>query len=913
MVLLQRIIQVLPAAQREAIRSLLSQRKKLGDIRTAREEVKEAEKILSEVRGRIGGKVFNPQYAIEGGKISSEDHNKNMEGIFIDLSSLYAEVASIGTASSTRTAAIQSDYLKSRAAVEKLINDARTYSIRRQFREFNEVHIIDFNSARNITTAIPSAQIDPKTRLLELRPITSTRAHLIDRLERVTRIYTNIVGPGIKGELSNNFPPEGMIDQKPETFWGTLVMTDTPTRMEYKLSDSSKITAHGPVLEVYLRFSHIEQLNVVRVLPFSEYPLKIIDIAYKPNSTSEVFYPVGSFDSEAGLDWIEVNFTKVLAAEIRISVLQENPKQVTYHLPKSLVVNTDLFSQILKAKSKKIVDSSFFDSDLANSIAISRDSYQDAIDDLEKILSSSDLSKSSIEELELNSDLLTSLGIVLGQIDSDQSKDLIDKDLIRFPPEEEVIEIRKYEYILGIREIEATYELYAPTCHFESDLYLPQATLSTIQIEVDEERIESKNSWGPFFETSTEWSIDVGEGRILPIHPVNFTGDFLLPAALDERLEFDRSTATAFSRLGSATSDILALRRNGSILPTTGYLATRQTGVIPRMKIELTEDYWDEDSIYTIDYEVSPESYNLDLLSLLSPRSLGEPEVHEDMGPDNDIVLSKYPFIIYDIINRTGNFTKDSNDAVWTYKPPEADISTGHLQIVPTVVDSVNQTLITGSITGYTITGAWGSQSGVPPFDVSNMNSAYFNDPEGFAYYIQAQNIRRNFHVSGKIDPTGLLFTEPPVFTQAQIKEFPEGATANFDTTGNLTGFLQVEFVLGVGLGVYDQVFAFDNVAYTPIEVTVGGQEAKNISDYETLQHPAFAIANTTDREYQFIHAGRRLYFNQPVNNIEIRVNYQWLTEHIKVLSTLRCNKNLNPDLTPKIDEVRILMNTTIL
>ena len=55
------------------------------------------------------------------------------------------------------------------------------------------------------------------------------------------------------------------------------------------------------------------------------------------------------------------------------------------------------------------------------------------------------------------------------------------------------------------------------------------------------------------------------------------------------------------------------------------------------------------------------------------------------------------------------------------------------------------------------------------------------------------------------------------------------------------------------------------------------------------------------------------MYFNQPVNKIEIRVDYSWLTEHIKVLGTLRCNKAINPDITPKVDEIRLLMNTSIL
>ena len=172
------------------------------------------------------------------------------------------------------------------------------------------------------------------------------------------------------------------------------------------------------------------------------------------------------------------------------------------------------------------------------------------------------------------------------------------------------------------------------------------------------------------------------------------------------------------------------------------------------------------------------------------------------------------------------------------------------------------------------------------------------------------------FHLSGTQAtgswPYEILFFDPPSFTQAQILEMPTEALSGFNT-GTFVGYLTTEYSIGVGLDIDRQIFVFDNSIYEPLTVTIGGQPAKNITDYVELQHPAFSIANTADREYEFIHAGRRLYFNQQVNDIEIRVSYQWLTEHIKILGTLRCNKPINPDVTPKVNEIRVLMNTSIL
>ena len=128
MALLDTIVRVLPAAQRLAVRELLSQKKRVGEIRSPREEFNEATRLLQEIQSNLGGQIFNPIFAISNTRISSEDHNKNMEGIFIDLNGLYAQVDAISVASATKTTALQSDYLKSRAAIEKLINDARTFA-----------------------------------------------------------------------------------------------------------------------------------------------------------------------------------------------------------------------------------------------------------------------------------------------------------------------------------------------------------------------------------------------------------------------------------------------------------------------------------------------------------------------------------------------------------------------------------------------------------------------------------------------------------------------------------------------------------------------------------------------------------------------------------------------------------------
>ena len=95
--------------------------------------------------------------------------------------------------------------------------------------------------------------------------------------------------------------------------------------------------------------------------------------------------------------------------------------------------------------------------------------------------------------------------------------------------------------------------------------------------------------------------------------------------------------------------------------------------------------------------------------------------------------------------------------------------------------------------------------------------------------------------------------------------------------------------------------------------VYVAGQEAKNITDYVTLVHPAFSVGSNKDSDVEYIHAGKTLYFNQDLTGKEIRVYYNWLTEYVKILGTLRFNGQVNPNLTPKVNEIRLFLNNLII
>ena len=225
---LDKIISVLPDYQKIAIKSLIAAKVSAGELLSNRAKEQEANIIFNRIKSNLRKPCLNPSYAIKDSKISSEMINKNMEEIFLDLSALYNSIDSFAKDITNQNITLNSDYYKSKAAIEKLINDVKVYALKRKRPEFNEVKLIDFNSSSNQSKKQPVAVVSPEVRVLELKPLITNRVHLLNRTTRNTKIYTKTYSPGLKGDLSSLFPLENMVDQKAETFWATSILEDAP-------------------------------------------------------------------------------------------------------------------------------------------------------------------------------------------------------------------------------------------------------------------------------------------------------------------------------------------------------------------------------------------------------------------------------------------------------------------------------------------------------------------------------------------------------------------------------------------------------------------------------------------------------------------------------------------------------------
>ena len=928
--LLDTVLSVLPGSQKAAIRALIAAKSAVGELTSLRSKQEESNTIYNRVKAKLTQVLLSPRYAESGEKIDSDSHNQNMEEIFLDLNSLYSSIFDIYNRTKDQVISLDNDYLKSRASVEKLLNDVRVYSLRKQNPQFNEVKLIDFNSSTNKTKKVPSATVSPNVRLLQLKPFSATRTHLTTRTTRDTKVYTKTISPGLKGELSASFPPSNMVDQRPETFWGTIILADGPISQLYSKNTNTgsefQTAVEGPVVEASFVFSHTEKINTIRVLPFSEYPVTIVDVSYKPSSSSQVYLPIKDFEAQSTLDWVELNFSPVLAAEVRITIAQENYKKVSYLLPKSVVTNTDIFQRILRERASRVIGNAVFDSDLSLYLLNTISTFESAIDSLEKLYSAFDVDLGVQTNIDFYDDINKLIEMVYQDVSPEVAEGITSRSLsteVNQQPGDPTVNITKYEYLLGIREVEINYELYYPRCYYESEKYLPQATVSELQIEVDEIHTAIKTPWQEDYrKTSTEWEVEIGGGRSLPIHPINIVDEVDgIPCAKDEQIDFDLNTQVGFTRLGGYYAVPYRLKKNGDLVLPTDYQSQRITGSIPKIEITLTgESVFDVNSIYTIDYAVDPSSYNLNILDKFNSEEVVSAEVFTEVGSNNDIELSKFPFINYEVINLTGFFQKESNSR-WNFVPPQEDIFSGQLVIEPRILDSVGNVTQAGATAGNLATGIWGEQSGnTPPVLDGNadLDLSYFGNIQGveFGYFLKVMDSTIYAELEQFDSATGFTLKAPIEVTAAQIQRWDSlspGDVFDGTLTGTVTGQLTADYTIGIGVKTDGQIYALTDVNYTPLRVVVAGKDAKNITDYETLVHPAFSIGSRNDNDVEYIQAGKRLYFNQDLTGKEIRVYYNWLTEYLKIAGVLKFNGPVNPNLTPKVNQIRVFSNNLVI
>lgn len=817
----------IPVRQRQAIEALTH---RFGAIRADGERVtmanldKFAKELAKELTERGIRPFFDAQlaWAVPLEKISSVNWNKAQERIYVDLLSLYRSLNHTFADDAYRGEVTREQFLKTRAAILRIINEMRLFQFLKSNPDYQDAKYVDFNAALNETERRPSAYVDPQVRLLELAP----RAREIHSRRnfnlRSTKVDIEHIGGGRSAGMNRDHTPDLMLDSKPETFWAEMIMADEPIFTKYIPSVDGVLEGTelpGALAHITLTFNDVHTANTLRLLTFGEFPVRVVDVAYKEALGQRNFIQIPNFVlEEPSLDWVEINFDPRPIAQLRITIQQPNYRTSIYHLPERVVKNHMLWQHIGRTRRDETIgeisltsrQEGILQADPAELIRL------EIVDAFQGFLDGTELLHGRENQFQVGAHTADSATKALSEIDPGLGNQVTKHVTGEEETEpEKTVQVRTYEYVYGIREVQLQHNLYRPLGHYSSQKFKSTASILEVSMTTEERHPTFNDSLGDFHKTSVEWDIEVGRDRRFAIAPTNWKDDKGHIIVPDEHLQFDRVTRQAITRL-PISSLAVTLRKNGIRMnlgqytitkysptsPTTG-IATPGSSVSPGFRyreqvpygetdrglLTITDtDEFDPNAVYTIQYVARDDADIVNVDEHLNSVELETPEVFESTNRNNQIVLRTFPYANYHVIN-SPKWTKEDGEARWRFAPSVPNYLVG-----------------TVNVTNGSINVVGGSTLWNTGIDATEPN------------LFRVRGDSKVYRIASVVSDT-----------QITLAEAYEGATAS-----------TVEYEIGQFFETDSKLFALDRMVYEPVFVLVDDVKAINKTDYEAFEHNAF-------------------------------------------------------------------------
>ncbi len=593
--------------------------------------------LISELKIPLGDPQIQYRKAEKYSKISSKDYNNMMEEVFVDLGALFKQNNIINETIKVHELLNDAVLRDVRAALRKVENDVTVYKIIKENKtgitdaKYNTFYKDD-NRSNNL---IYKAWHDSDTDSIKL-PVGVDHSALSINGLAMAEIVLFHYGGGIKGTLeSEEHRKEKAIDESKETFWGEVILTDEPIRQTYENE-----TQFGAICEVVIELFRAELINHIKYMPFTSYPLTILRIEYREkNDTSWVGLDITSQSSTTAM---EFNFSEVLAKEVKIVINQKNPSINTYKLPKRLISNAELWQQIADREYSISTDTTApiqATQDMIDYVG-GWQAYVDALDKYEDRL------KDIGEHPETGSIAKTMFEATTDQITetSEFGADELKLDLYGEKSErkEEMIEIRKYEYVYGAYNIDVKRMWYIGNGEYISPKYITDGAVMEASLGVTDVVPSG---------TTIEYQVSTRDEQWKNITP---TGIYIY----GERLDVDPNTQEGILRFTCADGYPSGVYRDGELMPSG--ISTDPSGYFwkPSTKTVVVGSGWYiPTSIYTVDYDplgridVIPSG----VLISFANDTLIESDETFIMGGTREykVELFHNPYIRYEIINDT--------------------------------------------------------------------------------------------------------------------------------------------------------------------------------------------------------------------------------------------------------------------
>lgn len=877
----------IPEAQLLVINNLINDGIRSGIIISKQDALSSIESFKEKIR--LNGKFFD-FINVKPEVIRSEDLNRYFNSIDSDLKTLYSGLETLSSYERRIKAATKDDFIKTKSSILEVINKIVLYNFLKDNTEYQDAKFINFNSSTNKTGVNPKAEVDIKTKKLKL-PASSLNRYSISRFNLdSSSVDFNIFGGGISNKGNDSFSINNTLDSNPNNFWSTLVMCDGRPYHKVLLSHSSEerfigsgkqkgntYESNGIVVEVVYNFSKSISINNLRIEPFADYPLYILDIGYKTSSASSQWLPLTGFDPvnyPETLDWIEWNGKPIITNSIRILIEQANFNSNSFQVPKKLAKNNELWEQLLSSRYNELSNIVELDS-ITEKISF----HPNELIRINKELQlnerlkkqETDLSNKKYSEVE---NISKTVKDIIGEVNEESS---------------ELITISKLFYNIGLRSVEFNDINYEGFGYYESEKFESNANILELSLDSEEEHFYLSDgiTGEKFKETSIEFEVELSDKTAYPIVPISslFTDNLGNKCCKiqDEFMTVNRSSYSYTCRFPipswiNQSLISVQIRKNGQRIPQ--YTQDQVSAVYPYnynitlstidnkryITVSFNELTFDIRSTYTISY-ISDESASIiDLKSILNSDSLSPTESFTETNKDNSVTISYYPYIEYSIINNTGIWNKFGSE--YNFIPSSYNYSIGKIGI-----DNSNSSIIYG-------TGTFWVDNGVRDLVTGNTLES-----SGASFKIEGSETL--YRISGITSNSGLTLYN--------------SIETGFLNGSALTG---LSYTIGKTHYVDGKIYGLSNSTYEPIKVFVNDVKALNKTDYFNREHEAFS-SNTYQNE--FVQIGKKVFFNKPLSG-KIEVDYSYLTKYIKINAILRSHKLYNSKVTPILTSYKLLI-----
>lgn len=629
----------IPIGQRNALTALLEQQKAAGLIATREQYDVELSKLLA----GITKLMFDVPTT---GVISSSMLNDNFKKVFISLHGLFKQLNNADTTVVRHRSVSDSDIAAMRAATNKLLEDISVHQFLRYAHDgWSEAKFSNFWNCRNASTSSQAADIDDLTKHVRLRIGRCRRLQQM-RGSVPTKVSIEPLGADDVEAISKSFAPKNMLDGSTKTFWAHMVLADTPL-----LSCLGGIEYNGASVQVTLEFPHVEPISHIHFLPFSTRPFTLSDLEYWTGeawvAAPGVTYP------HASLDWQHLDFYQVDTNKMRFVLRQENYQQNTYLIPRDYFSNSLLWEMALDdsllsgleeedltGAQKIAVDTNPRFRALASAIRLFGDRFGK---------SGITLDSTATEELSRTIDAAAK---VLAQANEDNAGTVnrITGGETDAPEPTDMVEITKFEYLLGIYSIAVEHRDYYPIGVFESPKYGNNGCLYEVAIDTTEQHVLDPTNGFPL--TSIEYEIELSPDRRAPIVPLGTT-------RVSELLHINPSLLTDRTRFAPHGVPAPELRCDGAV--STDYTLVGSV-------VTITANF-NRNKVYTLDYDVAAGQDSLDLDAIYDSIPLSAPETFHETDDTGKVVLSYFPYVAREIVNNEQDWhLVDSDNARWMYR-----------------------------------------------------------------------------------------------------------------------------------------------------------------------------------------------------------------------------------------------------